>query len=157
MRKHIGPEVRAAVIRLYVEERVSSVVIGRAFNMGASTVHSLLRDAGIRTRTCSEAAVMRFALVPRKRSRNQWPTYHSWTAMRQRCSDQKHPSYPNYGGRGITVCDRWRESFESFLADLGERPDGTTLDRIDVNGNYAPSNCRWATYKEQRANSRGRT
>jgi hypothetical protein len=82
-------------------------------------------------------------------------TYRSWVAMVQRCTYLAHPKYHLYGGRGISVCDRWLGSFENFLADVGERPAGKTLDRYpDQNGNYAPVNCRWATPKEQAANSR---
>ena len=80
-------------------------------------------------------------------------TYHSWRSMRQRCHDANHRSYKDYGGRGITICDQWN-SFHGFLADMGERPDDTTLDRIDFNGNYEPSNCRWATDSVQRNNKR---
>lgn len=80
--------------------------------------------------------------------------YHSWASMLTRCFNANTDSYRHYGGRGITVCDRWRESFENFLADMGPRSAGMSLDRIDVNGNYEPGNCRWATDSEQRLNKR---
>lgn len=80
------------------------------------------------------------------------PTFVSWDSMKQRVLNQNHKSYANYGGRGIKVCERWLESFENFFADMGERPDGMTLDRIDVDGNYEPTNCRWATPKTQSNN-----
>lgn len=76
-------------------------------------------------------------------------TYLCWQNMRRRCRDQSLPAWHRYGGRGITVCKRWRDSFENFLADMGERPDGTTLERDNANGDYKPGNCRWATMAEQ--------
>jgi hypothetical protein len=73
--------------------------------------------------------------------------------MRQRCLNHNNSNFPNYGGRGIKVCQHWSE-FKYFLADMGERPENCTLDRVDVNGDYTPKNCRWATQKEQSNNMR---
>ena len=82
------------------------------------------------------------------------PTYKSWRAMIERCYDENNASYSRYGARGISVCDRWRNSYDDFIADMGFRPDGMTLDRRDNEGSYEPGNVRWATKKQQDRNRR---
>lgn len=79
-------------------------------------------------------------------------TYRSWLHMNQRCNNPNNTSWPSYGGRGIKICSEW-EDFVIFLQDMGERPDGMTLDRINNDGNYEPSNCRWATVSQQADNT----
>jgi hypothetical protein len=81
--------------------------------------------------------------------------YRAWNALKTRCTNTNIPGYKYWGGRGITLCERWRDSFEAFLADMGPRPSPKhSLDRIDNDGNYEPGNCRWATASEQNRNQR---
>jgi len=82
------------------------------------------------------------------------PVYQAWVNMRMRCSNRNRPDFSQYGGRGITVCDRWKNSFANFLNDMGERPEGMSLDRIDNELGYSPENCRWATKDQQMQNTR---
>jgi len=108
---------------------------------------------GGHTRSCGCRQILR-----RTHGRSSTALYRVWASMIARCRNPNTESYALYGARGIRVCDRWNR-FEAFLADMGERPVGTTLDRIDPNGNYEAGNCRWVTRKEQalnRRNSRGR-
>lgn len=89
----------------------------------------------------------------RKHGMTHTPTYRSWRAMKDRCTKLDHKDYPRWGARGIKVCDRWLYSFENFYKDMGDRPKGKSLDRINNEGNYEPSNCRWATPMEQSNNT----
>lgn len=84
------------------------------------------------------------------------PTWTAWKDMKARCFNPKLRNYKNYGGRGITVCSRWLQSFKNFLSDMGERPDGLTLERKNNNGNYEPGNCKWANRSDQCKNTRPR-
>lgn len=90
----------------------------------------------------------------RTHGQSDTPTYNVWLQMRARCTKPKNIGWDIYGGRGIRVCKRWLHSFENFLADMGPKPKGLTLDRIRSNLGYSPVNCRWATQTTQQRNRR---
>lgn len=128
----------------------------------AKEAYRARQEAGLCVR-CGERPLASKALcvscreVSRSRSRDKarrkGTTYHVWGGMLARCTRPTHTAWHNYGGRGISVCERWRV-YENFVADMGLRPEGRTLDRIDNDGNYEPGNCRWATQDEQNSNTR---
>ena len=91
-----------------------------------------------------------------KHGMNKTKTHYCWYGMRSRCFDKNRIDYKYWGGRGITICSRWlgKNGFENFLSDMGEKPEGLSLDRIDNDGNYCPENCRYATSKQQNNNKR---
>ena len=121
----------------------------------------LVRGDGLRRGSTSSCGCLQREMTARRRTTHghcsgeiRTATYTTWASMLNRCCNPNHKSFYNYGGRGITVCDRWMESFENFLDDMGERPANLTLERKNNESGYSKSNCRWATKTEQSRNRR---
>lgn len=120
---------------------------GRGEIMATSTVLKDKAKTGVGCYHCSPRPKVTHRMTETK-------TYRIWSAMKSRCSNPNHSDYHLYGGRGVKVCERWQSSFEAFLEDMGVKPEGLSIDRINSDGNYEPGNCRWATDEEQGQNTR---
>lgn len=125
-----------------------------AYNLKSGNTTSCGCLASEKTAARSRGFGERSVAINRKHGYSKTPTYASWSDAKKRCYSPQNKRYPEYGGRGIGMCDAWRNSFEEFLHDMGDRPPRMTLERLDVNKWYEPGNCIWATRTQQARNTR---
>lgn len=145
--------------RLTVVTRADNTPHGKAqwlcrCDCGTERVFRAAQLAEGRTGSCGCYRRERASGLNRSHGRRMAPEYKSWRAMKDRCLNEGHVAYLRYGGRGIQIHPAWRGSFAAFYADMGPRPEGTTLDRVNANGHYEPGNCRWASLHTQAGNKR---
>ncbi len=145
--------------RLVIEKRTCNDKRGRSkwvcnCDCGEAVVHwsTNLRNGRVTSCGCLKKEKCRNNTITHNMSRTK--VYKAWSDMIQRCENKKNAAYVNYGGRGVSVCKQWRGSFESFYKDMGDPPFKLSLDRINNDGDYSLSNCRWATRSEQNSNRR---
>ncbi len=144
---------REGRVRWYTVQFGSQTLSFKEWSLQTGVSTAVMYQRIFLKRWAIEAALFTPQQVVRKDGAWRTPTWHIWQGMIQRCRNPKNPSFKNYGGRGIKVCERWMD-FDSFLADMGQRPAGMEIDRFpDNDGDYEPGNCRWATDAEQSRNN----